>query len=66
VVGFGRGRPDLIKLLLEQVESWVTERSDPYGRMLVSSGTFYWGAALIMASHPAATPRSGDHRVTLR
>ena len=30
-----------------------------YGRMLVSPGTFYRGAALIMASDLAATPRSG-------
>ena len=30
-----------------------------YGRMLVSAFTFYRGAALIMASDPAGTPRSG-------
>ena len=30
-----------------------------YGRMLVSPFTFYRGAALIMASDLAATPRSG-------
>ena len=30
-----------------------------YGRMLVSSFTFYRGAALIMAQDLAATPRSG-------
>ncbi len=37
-----------------------------YGRMLVSPFTFYRGAALIMASDLAATPRSGLHGPVLR
>ena len=54
------GRPDPIALLQEQAESRVPELVPiRYGRMLVSPGTFYRGAALIMASDLAATPRSG-------
>ncbi len=53
-------RPDPVALLLEQAESRVPELVPiRYGRMLVSPGTFYRGAALIMASDLAATPRSG-------
>ena len=53
-------RPDPISLLREQAESRVPELVPiRYGRMLVSPGTFYRGAALIMASDLAATPRSG-------
>ena len=53
-------RPDPIALLQEQAESRVPELVPiRYGRMLVSPGTFYRGAALIMASDLAATPRSG-------
>ena len=53
-------RPDPIALLESQAESRVPELVPiRYGRMLVSLGTFYRGAALIMASDLAATPRSG-------
>ena len=53
-------RTDPIALLQEQAESRVQELVPiRYGRMLVSPGTFYRGAALIMASDLAATPRSG-------
>jgi uncharacterized protein (DUF2252 family) len=53
-------RPDPVALLQEQAESRVPELVPiRYGRMLVSPGTFYRGAALIMASDLAATPRSG-------
>jgi uncharacterized protein (DUF2252 family) len=53
-------RPDPITLLQEQAESRVPELVPiRYGRMLVSPGTFYRGAALIMASDLAASPRSG-------
>ncbi len=53
-------RPDPIALLEEQAESRVPELVPiRYGRMLVSPLTFYRGAALIMASDLAATPRSG-------
>jgi Uncharacterized protein conserved in bacteria (DUF2252) len=53
-------RPDPIALLESQAESRVPELVPiRYGRMLVSPGTFYRGAALIMASDLAATPRSG-------
>jgi len=53
-------RPDPIALLEEQAESRVPELVPiRYGRMLVSPGTFYRGAALIMASDLAPTPRSG-------
>ncbi len=54
------GRPDPIKLLERQAETRVPELVPiRYGRMLVSPFTFYRGAALIMASDLAATPRSG-------
>jgi uncharacterized protein (DUF2252 family) len=53
-------RPDPVALLERQAET----RLQPlvpirYGRMLVSPFTFYRGAALIMASDLASTPRSG-------
>jgi uncharacterized protein (DUF2252 family) len=54
------GRPDPVELL----ESQATTRVDQlvplrYGRMLVSAFTFYRGAAAVMASDLANTPRSG-------
>lgn len=53
-------RPDPVELLERQaktrLEGLVPIR---YGRMLVSPFTFYRGAALIMASDLASTPRSG-------
>jgi uncharacterized protein (DUF2252 family) len=53
-------RPDPIELLEQQAETRVPELVPiRYGRMLVSPFTFYRGAALIMASDLAATPRSG-------
>jgi uncharacterized protein (DUF2252 family) len=53
-------RPDPIELLQRQAETRVPELVPiRYGRMLVSPFTFYRGAALIMASDLAATPRSG-------
>jgi uncharacterized protein (DUF2252 family) len=53
-------RPDPVKLLQRQAETRVPELVPiRYGRMLVSPFTFYRGAALIMASDLAATPRSG-------
>jgi len=53
-------RPDPIALLEEQAASRVPELVPiRYGRMLASPFTFYRGAALIMASDLAATPRSG-------
>src|SRR5271170_5829157 len=53
-------RPDPIKLLERQAKTRVPELVPiRYGRMLVSPFTFYRGAALIMASDLAATPRSG-------
>lgn len=53
-------RPDPIALLEEQAGSRVPELVPiRYGRMMVSPFTFYRGAALIMASDLAATPRSG-------
>ena len=53
-------RTDPIKLLERQAETRVAELVPiRYGRMLVSPFTFYRGAALIMASDLAATPRSG-------
>jgi uncharacterized protein (DUF2252 family) len=53
-------RPDPIKLLQRQAKTRVQELVPiRYGRMLVSPFTFYRGAALIMASDLAATPRSG-------
>ena len=53
-------RADPIKLLERQAKTRVPELVPiRYGRMLVSPFTFYRGAALIMASDLAATPRSG-------
>ncbi|HME02137.1 MAG TPA: DUF2252 family protein, partial [Solirubrobacteraceae bacterium] len=55
-----RRRTDPIKLLEGQAKARVPELVPiRYGRMLVSPFTFYRGAALIMASDLAATPRSG-------
>ncbi len=53
-------RPDPIGQLEQQAKTRVQELVPiRYGRMLVSPFTFYRGAALIMASDLAATPRSG-------
>ena len=53
-------RPDPIGLLEQQAQTRVQELVPiRYGRMLVSPFTFYRGAALIMASDLAATPRTG-------
>jgi uncharacterized protein (DUF2252 family) len=53
-------RTDPIKLLERQAKTRVPELVPiRYGRMLVSPFTFYRGAALIMASDLARTPRSG-------
>ena len=53
-------RPDPIDLLERQAQTRVPELVPiRYGRMLVSPFTFYRGAALIMASDLAGTPRSG-------
>ena len=53
-------RPDPIALLEEQAAVRVPELVPiRHGRMLVSPFTFYRGAALIMASDLAATPRTG-------
>ncbi len=53
-------RADPVSLLEGQAESRVPELVPiRYGRMLLSPFTFYRGAALIMASDLATTPRSG-------
>jgi uncharacterized protein (DUF2252 family) len=53
-------RGDPVKLLERQAKTRVPELVPiRYGRMLVSPFTFYRGAALIMASDLAGTPRSG-------
>lgn len=53
-------RPDPVELLESQAASRVAELVPiRYGRMLVSPFTFYRGAALLMASDLAGTPRSG-------
>ncbi|HEV3212214.1 MAG TPA: DUF2252 domain-containing protein [Acidimicrobiales bacterium] len=53
-------RPDPIALLEQQAASRVPSLVPiRYGRMLVSPFTFYRGAALIMATDLAPTPRSG-------
>src|SRR5262249_4084887 len=53
-------RADPIDLLEQQAATRVPELVPiRYGRMLVSPFTFYRGAALIMASDLAGTPRSG-------
>ena len=55
-----RDRPDPIALLESQARHRVPELVPiRYGRMLASPFTFYRGAALIMASDLAGTPRSG-------
>ena len=55
-------RPDPVGLLESQANSRVAELLPiRYGRMLASPLAFYRGAALIMASDLAATPRSGFH-----
>ena len=54
------GRLDPIALLEEQAATRLPELVPiRYGRMLASPFTFYRGAALIMASDLAPTPRSG-------
>src|SRR6476661_195367 len=56
----GGHRLDPVTLLEQQAVSRVPELVPiRYGRMLVSAFTFYRGAALIMASDLAGTPRSG-------
>jgi uncharacterized protein (DUF2252 family) len=56
----GANRPDPVALLEQQAVTRVPELVPiRYGRMLVSPFTFYRGAALIMASDLAGTPRSG-------
>ena len=53
-------RADPVALLAGQAETRVAELVPiRYGRMLVSPFTFYRGAALVMASDLATTPRSG-------
>ena len=53
-------RPDPIELLQRQARTRVPELVPiRYGRMLVSPFAFYRGAAMIMASDLADTPRSG-------
>ena len=53
-------RPDPVALLEGQAVTRVPELVPiRYGRMLVSAFTFYRGAALLMASDLAHTPRSG-------
>src|SRR6202453_5178278 len=55
-----RDRPDPVSLLERQATTRVPELIPiRYGRMLVSAFTFFRGAALIMASDLATTPRSG-------
>src|SRR6476659_6495058 len=56
----GAHRQDPVALLEHQAVTRVPELVPiRYGRMLVSAFTFYRGAALIMASDLAGTPRSG-------
>ncbi len=53
-------RPDPVDLLEAQAQTRVPELVPiRYGRMMVSPFTFYRGAAKIMASDLAGTPRSG-------
>ena len=53
-------RPDPIALLEEQATTRVQELVPiRYGRMMVSPFTFYRGAAYVMASDLATSPRSG-------
>ena len=54
------GRPDPVGLLQEQAKSRVPELVPiRYGRMLASPFAFYRGAAYLMVSDLASTPRSG-------
>jgi uncharacterized protein (DUF2252 family) len=54
------GRPDPVVLLEEQAKDRVPELVPiRYGRMLASPFAFYRGAAYLMASDLASTPRSG-------
>jgi uncharacterized protein (DUF2252 family) len=54
------GRPDPVVLLEEQAKDRVQELVPiRYGRMLASPFAFYRGAAYLMASDLASTPRSG-------
>jgi uncharacterized protein (DUF2252 family) len=54
------GRPDPVALLEEQAATRVQELVPlRYGRMLTSPFAFYRGAAYLMASDLASTPRSG-------
>ena len=54
------GRADPVELLERQAASRVPDLVPiRYGRMLVSPFTFYRGAAMLMASDLATTPRSG-------
>ncbi|MGD0220471.1 MAG: DUF2252 family protein, partial [Acidimicrobiales bacterium] len=56
----GVDRPDPVALLERQATTRVPELVPiRYGRMLVSPFTFFRGAALVMASDLATTPRSG-------
>jgi uncharacterized protein (DUF2252 family) len=56
----GPDRPDAVGILEEQDRNRVPELiSIRHGRMLVSSFTFYRGAAGIMAADLGVTPRSG-------
>jgi uncharacterized protein (DUF2252 family) len=56
----GPARPDPVSLLEGQAATRVPELVPiRYGRMLVSPFTFFRGAALLMASDLAGTPRSG-------
>ena len=56
----GDSRPDPVSLLEEQATSRVPDLVPiRYGRMLASPFAFFRGAALIMASDLATTPRSG-------
>jgi hypothetical protein len=56
----GIDRPDPVALLERQATARVPELVPiRYGRMLVSPFTFFRGAALVMASDLASTPRSG-------
>src|SRR3954454_21326063 len=56
------GRRDPVAVLDEQAQTRVPELVPiRYGRMLVSPFTFYRGAAALMASDLAGSPRSGLH-----
>jgi uncharacterized protein (DUF2252 family) len=56
----GPARPDPVDLLERQAGARVQELVPiRYGRMLVSPFTFYRGAAMVMASDLAPSPRSG-------